>query len=206
MAALPYIPFYVADYLADTQNLTVAEHGAYLLLIFNYWQTGKPLTANDTDLAIIAHMTPAEWAVTKPRLIRFFRVSGSKWRHKKIDQLLEKVLDGKNAKKRAGIISAEKRGEITRARAQQMLDGCSTIRTKQNKTNHTPLPPAGGAEINFGKFEEKDWRDLLKQFTRTKFDRVWPKSHGPAPGEPGCAVPAHIQAEYGFIPELKVAT
>ena len=46
MAALPYMQLYVADYLADTMHLTTEEHGAYLLLIMNYWQTGKPIKEN----------------------------------------------------------------------------------------------------------------------------------------------------------------
>jgi len=46
MAALPYIQLYVADYLADTIHLETDEHGAYLLIIMNYWQTGQQIPEN----------------------------------------------------------------------------------------------------------------------------------------------------------------
>ena len=54
MAALPYMQLYIADYLADTMHLSAEEHGAYLLLMFNYWQTGKPIPKN--RLAKIARL------------------------------------------------------------------------------------------------------------------------------------------------------
>lgn len=37
--SLPYFPFYVADYVLDTQHLSLEEHGAYLRLLCLCWTT-----------------------------------------------------------------------------------------------------------------------------------------------------------------------
>jgi uncharacterized protein YdaU (DUF1376 family) len=75
------MPLYVADYLRDTRKLTAAEHGAYLLLIMEYWTAGE-LPDDDRQLARIASMTPAEWRKARPNVQPFF-VDG--WKHKRID-------------------------------------------------------------------------------------------------------------------------
>lgn len=73
MAALPYMQLYIADYLADTMHLSAEEHGAYLLLMFNYWQTGKPIPKN--RLAKIARLTNERWADVEPSLQEFFAIT-----------------------------------------------------------------------------------------------------------------------------------
>ena len=70
MSALPYMPLYVADYLADTAHLGAVEHGAYLLLIMNYWQRGKPLPADDVRLARIARVDASQWPSVRAQIER----------------------------------------------------------------------------------------------------------------------------------------
>ena len=67
----PWMPLYVADYLADTAHLNATQSGAYLHLIMHYWQTGG-LPANDEALARIARMTGAEWRNARPIIVPFF--------------------------------------------------------------------------------------------------------------------------------------
>lgn len=89
MAALPYMQLYVADYLADTAHLTTEEHGAYLLLIFSYWQTGKPLRAD--RLASVSRMSNERWNSVEDTLSEFFHVGPTHWNHFRIDADLEAV-------------------------------------------------------------------------------------------------------------------
>jgi len=111
MAALPYMQFYVADYLADTMHLTTEEHGAYLLLIFNYWQTGKPLPK--ARLARIARMTNERWTPVEQALSEFFADDGETWIHERIEQDLSIVKRMQNQRSKAGKASAKSRGKST---------------------------------------------------------------------------------------------
>lgn len=107
----PWMPLYIADYLADTAHLNASQSGAYLHLIMHYWQTGK-LPAEDQALARIARMTPAEWAKAKSVIAAFFQPG---WRHKRIDAELEHAAEV-SRKRRA---SAEQRHSKRSANAEQ---------------------------------------------------------------------------------------
>ena len=77
----PWMPLYVADYLADTGHLTTVQHGAYLLLIMHYWKRGS-LPEGDEQLAAIVRMTAADWKKAKPIVQSFFSEG---WKHSRIE-------------------------------------------------------------------------------------------------------------------------
>lgn len=122
MAALPYIPLYIADYLADTAHLTRGQSGSYLYLLMNYWQTGKALDNKGERLAIVARMTAEEWAIEKPILAEFFTVKGNKWTHHRVEADLEKVFAKSKKASFAGSAGARKRANERIANAEQTLN------------------------------------------------------------------------------------
>jgi len=77
----PWMPLYVADYLADTRRLSTLEHGAYMLLIMDYWRNGS-LPDDDRKLARIVGLALDEWMEIREAIADLFHEG---WTHKRID-------------------------------------------------------------------------------------------------------------------------
>lgn len=136
MAALPYMQLYVADYLADTMHLTTEEHGAYLLLIFNYWQTGKPIPVS--RLARIARLTNDRWTDVERTLNEFFNERDGEWLHERIERDLEALHATQAQRIAAGKASAEARKNAGKGRSKASRNDRSTtveIPLNENSTN-----------------------------------------------------------------------
>ena len=109
MTSLPYMQFYVSDYLADTAHLNAAQNGAYMLLLMNYWQRGKPLDNSGDRLAFVARMTQEEWDDNKDILAEFFWIDGDIWTHARVENDLAKVRERSEQASFAGKRSAVQR-------------------------------------------------------------------------------------------------
>jgi uncharacterized protein YdaU (DUF1376 family) len=125
MAALPYMQFYVSDYLADTAHLSAIQHGGYLLLLFNYWQRGRPISNANDRLSNVARMSSAEWAENKAEIAEFFVIDGDEWRHLRIDRDLAAVAEKSGKAAASGKASAQARAWKS-ANAEQTLNERST--------------------------------------------------------------------------------
>lgn len=91
MASRPWMPLYIGDYRRDTAHLSTLEHGAYMLLIMHYWETG-PLPVDRVRLARIAGLTVKRFNPVWVSLRGFFTEANAEqlpskcFRHKRIDQ------------------------------------------------------------------------------------------------------------------------
>ena len=179
MAALPYMPLYVADYLADAAHLSTLEHGAYFLLIITYWQKGKPLPASDERLARIARVTIDEWMSMRDTLAEFFTADNNHWVHKRIEQELQSVKDKSEKAKAAGRASAERRLNGRSTDAEQTFNHTDTDTDTDTKekdkdmVKSEDLPEHPPDEIKNEKPEEKRTEPIKTAFG--EFWRAYPK-------------------------------
>ena len=78
-----WMPLYVGDYLADTGRLTTVGHGAYLLILMDYWRNGPP-PDDDGSLAAIARIDRKTWDKELRSVIRsFFKLGDDGLLHQK---------------------------------------------------------------------------------------------------------------------------
>jgi uncharacterized protein YdaU (DUF1376 family) len=133
-----WMPLYVADYLRDTRKLTAAEHGAYLLLIMEYWTSGE-LPDDDRQLARIASMSPAEWKKARPNVQGFFHDG---WSHKRLDIEIARSTDISN--KRAA--AAKLKHSNSSANAELLDTHARTFSQSPSPSKEDSEPDGSGAE------------------------------------------------------------
>ena len=153
----PWMPLYVADYLADTGHLSTVEHGAYLLLIMHYWQNGA-LPADEVKLARICRLPPREWAVVRETLADFFQPG---WRHERIERELSAAREAyerrAKAGRKGGAASAKGKPSSSNASASEPSNAeageasNAEARPKQSQSQpHLQNDPSRGGEVSRG--------------------------------------------------------
>ena len=102
-----WMPLYPRDYLAHTGRLTTEQHGAYLLLIIDYWMLGA-LPDDDAILMRVTKMSAESWVTSGP-ILRAMFTQGPDGRlfHKRIEKELEKA----RASKQVAVTRAKKAAE-----------------------------------------------------------------------------------------------
>lgn len=141
-APLPFLRLFPAEYLADTQHLTTEQHGAYFLLILNYWQTGKALDNTDERLYIVAGLSRTRWKSVRVALAPFFKINkNNQWRHGRIEYELSKALEKSHKTSYAGQESARKKKnrELTRIERKKGASESTDVGTSVT----TPVPTDG---------------------------------------------------------------
>jgi uncharacterized protein YdaU (DUF1376 family) len=154
MAALPYMPLYVADYMADAAHLTTLQHGAYLLMLMNYWQRGKPLPTDEVQLARIARLGRKEWNANRAEILAFFYEEENLLKHGRVEAELAKVRAKSLKCRKAGLTSVQRRLNGRSTDDEQTLNHTDTDTSKKK----VPLDKSNGAD------SDKIFWDTAKAF------------------------------------------
>ncbi|GAM52702.1 YdaU family protein [Mycoavidus cysteinexigens] len=180
-----WMPLYIADYLADTTRLTTEQHGAYLLLIMDYWRNGA-LPDDDAALANITRLSLSHWKKQRGALSRLFQVGHDEWRHKRIDTELERVARNsvkhterarKAATKRWSKQSFEDATSNACSNASAMLDECpsqshsyspSSSKKEGDKSPSTPRTREKPAVTLPDWLAKEDWLAFTEHRKRLK--------------------------------------
>lgn len=109
-----WFPLWVGDYLADTMHLSCQEHGAYLLLLMNYWRRGGPLPDDDRYLSNTVSVTVTEWSAMRSPLSEFFDVRDGMWISKRMEEEISRAKSNYESKKRsAEATNVKKKTRVT---------------------------------------------------------------------------------------------
>ncbi len=89
MSELPYMPFYVGDYLLDTTLLDLEEHGAYCLLLFHYWKQNY-LENDEKKLRKLLNIHGNKCKRILKNILPFFEVKDGFLINKRMEKELQK--------------------------------------------------------------------------------------------------------------------
>jgi uncharacterized protein YdaU (DUF1376 family) len=179
MSAPQWMKFYVGDYLRDTRGLSTLEHGAYLLLIMEYWSNGG-LPSDERKLARITGLSAEEWDEVRPTLVEFFYDG---WRHKRIDHELSEAEKKSNKAKaaaekgwgdrrKAGVDADAMRSHSGR-NADAMLPEPEPELDNNQETDNRNIRPKPAKPVRTSKSYPEDFEEFWKLYPT---DRIMSKA------------------------------
>jgi len=99
------MPLYVNDFIASTMVMSAAERGAYISLLCHAW-IDDGLTSDKAKLARLAGCDRIE---LKAALERFYLDESGRYRHKRMEEVREEVMENRKKLTKAGKKGAEAR-------------------------------------------------------------------------------------------------
>lgn len=152
-----FFPMYPADYRAKTHGLSLAEHGAYNLLIMEYWIRGEPLPDDDRILARICSCSEREWAKVSEAVRGYFQPAVINGKRVLTNKRIEEELANARGKYQRAVAGAD---ATNRAKAEAKARLASRTASPQatatdDATADAKQPPTQNSELRTPNGEEK---------------------------------------------------
>jgi uncharacterized protein YdaU (DUF1376 family) len=143
MSALPYMPWFIGDYFADTMHLTRDQHGGYLLLLAAMWNGGGSLPNEPAVLGHVTKATPEEWERLALVLMPFFKIVRGRLVSKRLAKELErtnKVRESRRQSSQQAVIArALKKAGISRPHSSNGMSNDTSNGLPNGPSNEPPF-------------------------------------------------------------------
>lgn len=161
---------YPADYQRKTARLTLAQHGAYTLLLDELYTAESPLPADITELFRICRaMSKSEQGAVRLVADRFFPVNEDGLRHNKraTEELVEAApavaaarangAKGGRPKKPTGLSGKNPTGNPTGSQTETQKEPSSKAPHSSELREEKEIPPSGVEGAKPSKWERPEW-------------------------------------------------
>lgn len=111
MSSPPYMPVFVADFIADTQHLTCEQGGAYWRILMHLWRHGGFMRNDVTEVAQVVGLSVERWLLIGAPVMCLLNCSQATITHRRLCDELDRAY-GKSRQAREG----GRRGGLAKAR------------------------------------------------------------------------------------------
>lgn len=173
----PWMPLYVADFIADTTQLGATETGIYIRLIMHCWQHGS-IPRDDRKLALISHCDVRLWRQYRETTLQFFDVvDASTMQHKRVSKEIRRSEEISNKRKNAALQKHSKCTAIAPANGSAIV---YTLHTSQftEKEESCPVGKPTRTKLEYSEqFEKKFWMPYPRSPNMSKPEawKAWQK-------------------------------
>lgn len=130
-----FVKLYVGDYMRDTGTLTVAEHGAYLLMLLHHYGTEKPLPKGRELHRLVRAETKAERDAVDSVAARFWTETPDGWVNGRASKEMEKA----NHQREVNRVVGKLGGRPKRTQTETETESVSESEPNRNP-NHSQTP------------------------------------------------------------------
>lgn len=144
------MPLDIGAYLRDTSRLSTEQHGAYFLLLLDYWINGAP-PDDDGVLCSIARIPLAKWKKMRPAIVGFFTIQEGHWRQKRADEEKARAIQISNKRRASGHAGADAKRQQTASKpeANAGTNGQQNHQQSDKQTGQqTATPPPSPSPID----------------------------------------------------------
>lgn len=164
-----YLPLFAGDYLADTLNFTVEEHGAYLLALIHQWNSGP---YDEEELRLVLRFQRKKFSKIFAKLSpKLEQTENGKWYSKRLEAERAKALKISEKRSKAGKRGAESKWGSADTNCHEFANDKSMAPTQPNNISidntNTADAVTGSEYVFYGqvvRLNQRDYEKLKAQY------------------------------------------